>query len=78
MNPASLADQTGKVVVITGATSGIGKETATALAQIDVLGAFAETARLYNYCCPQIGAEGALLIRDGRHRRHRPEDGART
>ncbi len=41
--------------------------TAAALAQLDVLGAFAETARLYNYCRPQIGDEGVLLIRDGRH-----------
>ena len=41
--------------------------TAAALAQLDVLGAFAETARLYSYCCPQIGDEGTLFIRDGRH-----------
>ena len=32
MNPAALPDQTGKVIVITGATSGIGFETAVALA----------------------------------------------
>jgi DNA mismatch repair protein MutS len=43
------------------------QQTAAALAQLDVLGAFAETARLYNYCRPQIGAEGALVIREGRH-----------
>jgi DNA mismatch repair protein MutS len=42
-------------------------ETAAALAQLDVLGAFAETARLYNYCRPHVAAEGALNIRDGRH-----------
>jgi len=42
-------------------------QTASALAQLDVLGAFAETARLFNYCRPQIAAEGALNIRDGRH-----------
>jgi DNA mismatch repair protein MutS len=40
---------------------------AGALAQLDVLGAFAETARHYNYCRPQIGDEGVLAIRDGRH-----------
>jgi DNA mismatch repair protein MutS len=40
---------------------------AAALAQLDVLGAFAETARLFNYCRPQMGCEGALFIRDGRH-----------
>jgi len=43
------------------------QQTAAALAQLDVLGSFAETARLYNYCRPQIGNEGALFIRDGRH-----------
>ena len=40
---------------------------AQALAQIDVLGSFAETARLNNYCQPKIGDEGVLEIRDGRH-----------
>jgi DNA mismatch repair protein MutS len=40
---------------------------ATALGQLDVLGAFAETARLFNYCRPQMGCEGALFIREGRH-----------
>ncbi|MEY2428899.1 MAG: mismatch repair protein MutS, partial [Verrucomicrobiota bacterium] len=43
------------------------QQTAAALAQLDVLGSFAETARLYNYCRPQIGAQGILFIRDGRH-----------
>jgi len=43
------------------------QQTAAALAQLDVLGSFAETARLYNYCRPQIGNEGALIIREGRH-----------
>jgi DNA mismatch repair protein MutS len=43
------------------------QQTAAALAQLDVLGSFAETARLYNYCRPQIGNEGALFIREGRH-----------
>jgi len=43
------------------------QRTAGALAQFDVLGAFAETARLYQYCRPQVGDEGLLLIRDGRH-----------
>ena len=28
---------------------------------------FAETARLHNYCRPQVGDEGVLQIRDGRH-----------
>ena len=40
---------------------------AAALAQLDVLSSFAETARLYNYCRPQVGDEGNLFIRDGRH-----------
>ena len=43
------------------------QRTAAALAQLDVLGSFAETARLYNYCRPQIGDEGVLFIRNGRH-----------
>jgi DNA mismatch repair protein MutS len=43
------------------------QQTAAALAHLDVLGAFAETARLYNYCRPQIGNEGRLFIREGRH-----------
>ncbi len=43
------------------------QQTARALAQLDVLAAFAETARLFNYCRPQIGNEGAVCIRDGRH-----------
>jgi DNA mismatch repair protein MutS len=43
------------------------QQTAAALAQLDVLGSFAETARLYNYCRPQIGNDGGLFIRDGRH-----------
>jgi DNA mismatch repair protein MutS len=40
---------------------------ASALAQLDVLAAFAETARLHNYCRPQLGDAGVLTIRDGRH-----------
>ncbi|MGA3164336.1 MAG: DNA mismatch repair protein MutS [Verrucomicrobiota bacterium] len=43
------------------------QETAAALAQLDVLASFAETARLYNYCRPQVADEGMLQIRDGRH-----------
>ena len=43
------------------------QQTASALAQLDVLAAFAETARLHNYCRPQISDEGVLQIRDGRH-----------
>jgi DNA mismatch repair protein MutS len=40
---------------------------AAALAQMDVLSSFAETARLYGYCRPHIGDEGNLFIRNGRH-----------
>jgi DNA mismatch repair protein MutS len=43
------------------------QRTAAALAQLDVLGSFSETARLYSYCRPQIGEEGVLVIRNGRH-----------
>ena len=43
------------------------QRTASALAQLDVLASFAETARLHNYCRPQISDAGWLQIRDGRH-----------
>jgi DNA mismatch repair protein MutS len=43
------------------------QQTAAALAQLDVLAAFAETARLQNYSRPHIADEGVLQIRDGRH-----------
>jgi len=43
------------------------QQTASALAQLDVLSSFAETARLHNYIRPQVGDEGVLQIRDGRH-----------
>jgi len=41
--------------------------TASALAQLDVLGCFAETARLHGYVRPDVREEGVLTIRDGRH-----------
>jgi len=43
------------------------QQSASALAQLDVLASFAEAARLHNYCRPQVGDEGVLQIRDGRH-----------
>ena len=43
------------------------QRTAAALAQLDVLASFAETARLFNYCRPHVGEEGVLSIRNGRH-----------
>ena len=43
------------------------QQTASSMAQLDVLASFAETARLHNYCRPQISDEGVLQIRDGRH-----------
>lgn len=43
------------------------QRTAAALAQLDVLGSFAEVARLFSYSRPHIGDEGVLNIRDGRH-----------
>ena len=43
------------------------QRTADALAQLDVLGAFATTARLFGHVRPHVGAEGILRIRDGRH-----------
>ncbi|MCX8090677.1 MAG: DNA mismatch repair protein MutS [Verrucomicrobiae bacterium] len=43
------------------------QQTAAALAQLDVLAAFAEVARLHDYCRPRVADEGLILIRDGRH-----------
>jgi DNA mismatch repair protein MutS len=43
------------------------QQTASALAQLDVLVSFAEAARLHNFCRPQVADEGVLQIRDGRH-----------
>ena len=43
------------------------QETASALAQVDVLVSFAETASKNNYYKPEISIDGILDIRDGRH-----------
>ena len=43
------------------------QELARALAHLDVMGSFAETARLHNYCCPEVKADGVYQVRDGRH-----------
>ena len=43
------------------------QETAAALAQLDVLGSFAETARLQQYVRPVVAEDGILNIREGRH-----------
>ena len=43
------------------------QQTSMALAQLDVLASFAETARLHNYCRPSVDDEGFVKIIDGRH-----------
>lgn len=43
------------------------QQSAGALATLDVLGSFAETARLYSYCRPKVDESGILDIKDGRH-----------
>jgi DNA mismatch repair protein MutS len=43
------------------------QETAGALAQLDVLAAFAEVARMHGYNRPEVGEAGVIRIRDGRH-----------
>ncbi len=43
------------------------QETAGALAQLDVLAAFAEVARMHNYVRPEVGEEGVVRIKEGRH-----------
>lgn len=40
---------------------------ASALAHLDVLCSFAEVARVQNYCRPEVGEEGTIQIREGRH-----------
>lgn len=43
------------------------QQAAAALAQADVLAALAETARIHQYCRPEVRDEGLIHIRDGRH-----------
>ncbi|RME95125.1 MAG: DNA mismatch repair protein MutS [Verrucomicrobia bacterium] len=43
------------------------QETARALGELDVLAGWAETARLHDYRPPEVGDEGRLIIREGRH-----------
>jgi DNA mismatch repair protein MutS len=43
------------------------QQTAAALAQLDVLAGFAQTARLYNYCRPEMSGDSVLHIVQGRH-----------
>ncbi len=43
------------------------QQTAQAAAQIDVLAGLAETARLYDFCRPEVADEGLIRISDGRH-----------
>jgi len=43
------------------------QETAGALAQLDVLAAFAEVARMHNYSRPEVGEAGIIRIKEGRH-----------
>jgi DNA mismatch repair protein MutS len=43
------------------------QQTAAALGELDVLAAFADQARLHNYCRPEVGDAGRVYIRDGRH-----------
>jgi DNA mismatch repair protein MutS len=43
------------------------QSSADALAQLDVLSTFAENARLFGHCCPIVGEDRQLVIREGRH-----------
>jgi DNA mismatch repair protein MutS len=43
------------------------QRTAEALAQLDVLASFAESARLHAYCRPVVRDEGVVQLRDARH-----------
>jgi DNA mismatch repair protein MutS len=43
------------------------QQSAQALAELDISAAFAETARLFHYCRPDVRDEGIIDIVDGRH-----------
>ena len=43
------------------------QHTAKALAELDVLVSFAETAVKNNFCCPDVSLDGKIVIKDGRH-----------
>jgi DNA mismatch repair protein MutS len=43
------------------------QQTADAIAMLDVLCAFAESARLFRYCRPELNDSLRLVIKDGRH-----------
>ncbi len=43
------------------------QQTADAIAIVDVIGSFAETARLFHYCRPTLNDSLRLCIKDGRH-----------
>ena len=43
------------------------QDLARALSQLDTLGSFAETARLFGYCRPDVREDNSLDIREGRH-----------
>jgi DNA mismatch repair protein MutS len=43
------------------------QSTAAAIATLDVLGSFAETARLFGYCRPALSDDLRMVIADGRH-----------
>ena len=43
------------------------QQTAAALAQLDVLASFAETARHFNYTRPEVGDAGQFMLKDARH-----------
>lgn len=43
------------------------QQTAAALAQLDVLASFAETARHFSYARPEVADAGQLLLKDARH-----------
>lgn len=51
----------------TGAELSRVQRTAAAVAQLDVLCSFAQTALENNYVCPQMSAEPVIKINEGRH-----------
>jgi DNA mismatch repair protein MutS len=57
----------GRLVALAAEESGRIRDTASAVAAIDVLGALARAAHKHNYTCPEVNEDDRISISDGRH-----------
>lgn len=57
----------GRILALAARESGRIRDTACAVAAIDVLGALAKAAQKHNYSCPEIHEDDSITISDGRH-----------